>query len=109
MKVMIDNKEYELTEVDTKATDWEPFGKNGMFAGEIIMKKYKCPLCNRGYFVHVDENTPGDRDHYSYLDCKKCDPDGLLYTNTYNSSWDLRKRTQEEIEDVKKYRAICVF
>ena len=108
-EIIIDNKEYELKKADTEVVDWEPFGKNGMFAGEIRTEKYICPLCGKGYFIHVDEDTPGDRDHYSYLDCEECDPDRLIYTNTSNSSWDLRKRTSEEIEDIKRIRATWNF
>ena len=92
MKVIIDNKEYELTFVSSENYDDE------------YRAKYICPLCGKGYFIHVDEETPGFRDHYSYLNCDNCDPNELIYTNSDNS-WNLRKRTPKEIEHIKARRA----
>lgn len=104
MSIKIDGKEYTLIPIKEKEEKWEPFGPTGMFAGTISTKKYKCPLCGKGMYVHVDEDTPGDRDHYSYLECENCDPEQVLYSNTGVSSWDLKKNTPEEIKRIKEMR-----
>lgn len=91
MNIKIDGKEYILIPIKKEEMKWEPFGPKGMFAGTIYTEEYKCPLCGKGKYVHVDEDTPGDRDHYSYLACENCNPGGKLYRNTGLSSWDLKK------------------
>lgn len=103
--IKIDGKEYELERVDETIEEWD----NDCYSGEIITIKYKCPLCGKGLYIHVDEDIPGDRDHYSYLDCENCDPDREIYDNPFESSWDLVKRTKEQIEELRKFRAKFVM
>lgn len=102
--IKINGKDYELIPVETDSSNWSPFGSDGPFAGDIITRRYKCPLCGKGLYVHVEEDTPGDRDSYSYLDCKNCDPDRIIYVNDDFNSWDLRKRTEEEIQNIMRIR-----
>lgn len=104
MTIKIDGKEYGLIPLEEETERWEPFGATGMFAGTISTRKYKCPLCGKGIYVHVDEDTPGDRDHYSYLECENCDPERVLYHSAIMNSWDLEKNTPEEIEYIRAMR-----
>lgn len=102
MKIKIDGKEYELSErIDYDVQPWY-----GFCEGEIITQTYRCPLCGEGKYVHVDEDTPGDRDHFCWLDCEKCNPDHLKYTNSgILSSWDLRSMSDEEVKEKLRLRA----
>lgn len=109
MKIKIDDKEYTLIPLKRDEQKWEPFGPGGAFAGTISTQKYKCPLCGKGMYVHVDENTPGDRDSYSYLECENCDPEQVLYSNAGLSSWDLKTNTPEEVAYIKELRSMYQF
>ena len=104
MIIKIDGKEYGLIPLEEGTGKWEPFGATGMFAGTITTRKYKCPLCGKGEYVHVDEDTPGDRDHYSYLNCENCDPERVLYHSAIIDSWNLEKNSPEEIEHIRAMR-----
>lgn len=84
-KIMIDDKEYELEFIDRKSRSW-------CCGGEIITSYYKCPLCGQGLLIHVNEDTPGDRGSFLYLECDNCDPEHLYERDYMNcSSWSLKK------------------
>lgn len=98
----IDGKEYKLEEINHESHHYPgvDIGEDfNLFEGEIYKTYYKCPLCGKGQIIYVDEDTPGDRDHYTIFKCEHCNPGGLVYTpvDSLYAHPDFRKRTPEEV------------
>lgn len=98
----IDGKEYKLEEINYESHHYPgiDIGEDfNLFEGQINKTYYKCPLCGKGQIIYVDEDTPGDRDHYTIFDCKHCNPNGLVYTpiDSFYAHPDFKKRTPEEV------------
>lgn len=91
---IIDGKPYDLELVSYSCKPWD-----GDLGGDIEETVYKCPLCGEGKLVRVDENTPGDRDHWAAIRCEKCNPGGLVYKTKSGYVMDFITRTPLEIAE----------
>ena len=99
----IDGKPYDLEFVSYSCKPWNCGFGGDLFNGDIEETVYKCPLCGEGKLVRVDENTPGDRDHWAMSRCEKCNPSGLVYKIKSGCVMDfITKSALEVAEKVKE-------
>lgn len=64
MTIIVDNTELNLKQTERISTPWIA----PPFYGSINKTYYECPLCgNPKGFAEVDEDVPGDRDHYKIV------------------------------------------